>query len=341
MPLLSCPECGARLDPNDAVCPLCGADVDAATLPNPTVAGTDPILTPSAPAASGAFCPACGTPAAPGARFCMNCGAALDAGAPAVVGSVHPVAPAARSRRPGLIALGAGLLVVAALFGIDRIGEDDALPAPAVSASGAQAVQGAPVATEEPALPAEAAARAERLRAAIGAADAASPEALAQRIELVQVLAENGRLVEASEVQAALAEITGTASAWANAGSLLFDRMLNLPEADRAPLAAQAAAYYERSLAVADDPDVRANRAWALQYGENPMAAVQEMRAVLDAYPDHAIANYNFGLMLLKIGRAEQAQERFEKVIAVTEPAEAVHQRAEQELARIRGAVTG
>ena len=338
MSSLSCSECGARLDPNDAVCPLCGADV---ATPTPTVAGTDPLVAakPTTPA-GGAFCPNCGTPAAPGARFCMNCGAALGSAAASLAAGPAP-ARAASSRRPGLIALGVGLLAVAALFGIDRLGADDAPAAPAVSASGAEAVQGAPIAAEEPALSAEAAATAERLRAEIAAAGASSPGGLAKRIELVQTLAQNDRLVDAADEQAALAEITGTASAWANAGSLLFDRMLNLPEPDRGPLAVRAAAYYERSLAIESDPDVRANRAWALQYGDNPMSAVLEMRALVDAHPDHAIANYNFGLMQLKIGRTEKAQEHFEKVLAVTEPSESVHQRAEQELARIRGAVAG
>ena len=348
MPTLSCPECGARLAPDDAVCPLCGADVVAETAAEPVVAGTDPIVAPRVAETRGVFCPNCGTEAPAGARFCMSCGTALAATAIAAPTAPRMAAPApdappapASARRPGLIALGVGALVVAALFGIDRMGQDDPAPAPAVSPSAAQAVQGAPVAAEEPALSAEAAARAEALRADIAAADASAPDALAKRIELVQVLAENGRLADAADEQAALAEITGTASAWANAGSLLFDRMLNLPETERAPLAARAAAYYERSLAVEDDPDVRANRAWALQYGENPMAAVQEMRAVLDAHPDHAVANYNFGLMLLKIGRTEQAQERFEKVVAVTEHTDPVHERAEQELARIRGALPG
>ena len=336
MPALSCPECGARLDPKDAVCPLCGADVTPETaLPEtalPTVSGTDPIVAPaSAPASTPpVLCPNCAARNPAGARFCMNCGAALASAAV----QAPPVAVGA-AKRPGLIAAGVGALAVLALFGIDRMGQDDA-PAPAVSVSGGEVAQQAPVAAEEPALSAEAAATADRLRADIGAAADASPDALAKRIELVQVLAENGRLVDAADVQAELAGITGTASAWANAGSLLFDRMLNIPESDRAPLAARAADYYERSLAVEDNPDVRANRAWALQYGDNPMSAVIEMRAVVDAYPEHGVANYNFGLMQLRIGRTEKATEYFEKAVAVTDHDDPVHQRAEQELARIR-----
>jgi hypothetical protein len=338
MPALACPECGARLDPNDAICPLCGADVaDPKPTPEPdtpTVAGTDPIVASAPVGSSEVLCPSCGTRNPAGARFCLNCGTALSG----ATGRPAP-APSAK-RRPGLIAAGVGALAVLALFGIDRMGQDDA-PAPAVSVSGGEAVQQAPVAAEEPALSPEAAARAGALRADIAAVEPSSPDALAKRIELVQVLAENGRLVDAAEVQAGLAEITGTASAWANAGSLLFDRMLNIPESDRAPLAVRAADYYERSLAIEDDPDVRANRAWALQYGDNPMQAVLEMRAVVDAYPDHGVANYNFGLMQLRIGRTEKAIEYFQKAVASTDHDDPVHQRAEQELERLRSTTPG
>jgi cytochrome c-type biogenesis protein CcmH/NrfG len=42
--------------------------------------------------------------------------------------------------------------------------------------------------------------------------------------------------------------------------------------------------------------------------------------------------------MLAQINRVDQAQAQFEKVVDLTDPEDPVHQRAEQELARVRAA---
>ena len=119
--------------------------------------------------------------------------------------------------------------------------------------------------------------------------------------------------------------------------------MLRTQGEDRTTYAQLAAQCYERSVGLdGTDLDVRTDLATAyLNDGQNPMQAVETVKEVLAEDPDHVRANFNFGLMLAQINRADQAQEQFEKVIALTEPGGPVRQRAEQELARLEAAQSG
>ncbi|MEL7361821.1 MAG: hypothetical protein AAFN13_07095, partial [Bacteroidota bacterium] len=86
------------------------------------------------------------------------------------------------------------------------------------------------------------------------------------------------------------------------------------------------------------DPDVRVNLALAYQYDPStPMGTVEQLQTVIEGYPDHPEANFNMGLMRARIGRLDQAIESMERVIAVTDHDSPVHQRAELELAQLRG----
>jgi tetratricopeptide (TPR) repeat protein len=135
----------------------------------------------------------------------------------------------------------------------------------------------------------------------------------------------------------AVLEDTDTAQSWAEGGRLLFEAaLLASDEGTRAAFAEQAVDAFDRSLALTDDPDVRTNLAAAALYDpRNPMRAVEELQSVLGADPDHVEANFNMGLMRMRIGRMEQAAESFRRVIAMTTPEEPVHQEAQRALASV------
>ncbi|HYE96596.1 MAG TPA: hypothetical protein VD962_10335 [Rubricoccaceae bacterium] len=167
---------------------------------------------------------------------------------------------------------------------------------------------------------------------------ATTPQArLAKQSELVEVLAAAEQWGHAAPVQARVAEQTGAAHAWADAGWLFFQEMSRAPDAVREAWARQAIAAYERSLALEENPDVRTDLAMAALYdSSNPMAAVQHLQQVLATDSNHVGANFNMGLLRARIGRIDGAVQQFEKVIRLTTPDNPFHQRAQEELAALR-----
>lgn len=353
---LVCPACGARLADGATRCDLCGYDLaeeaprepEVASEPDPPAA---PVATP--PAQSGPFCTQCGTRNPAGARFCYQCGHALHAatgGRPAprgvpvaasvpVVPAAGPEAaePAARpdsdAGRRALALVGAGVLAVLALFFITSASKN----APPSSAQTAATASPAAL----PALPEDVAARAAALEDEIVAAS--GEERVRKQAELVRLYVQAAAFPQAARVQEAAAEEEQTALAWADAGSFYLAAMLRAEGEERVALAQRSAAAYERSLELdPSDLDVKTDLATAyLNDARNPMLAVETVKEVLAEEPDHVRANFNYGLMLAQINRMPQAAEQFEKVVALTEPEDPVHQRAEQELARVRSSQTG
>ena len=326
-----------------------------------------PVSASPADAMSGPFCIHCGAKNPGYARFCYNCGHALHSAeapgdnvpegnvpegsipviqstpvVPAAGGPARP--PATPSERPdsdpgkrALLLVGAGVLAVLVLFFITQLSQDDPPAAQPTNTAAASAPASVPAELSE-----EVAAEAARLEDAIEAA-ATEEERLERQEQLAGLYAQAGAFDRAAEVQQAVAEVRQTALAWADAGSLYLAHMLRTQGPDRAVYAQFAAENYERSLDLdPEDLDVKTDLATAyLNDATNPMRAVEVVKEVLDTDPDHVRANFNYGLMLAQINRVAQAQAQFEKVVGLTEPGDPVHERAEQELARVRSVQGG
>jgi hypothetical protein len=171
---------------------------------------------------------------------------------------------------------------------------------------------------------------------------AAGPDPGAEA-EQPRLTAEPAALPDSLFDRVAALEDEGTPASLDDAGGLLYRAAAALPPDDpqRGALAQQAVGFYERSLDLEDDPDVRVNLAVAaLLDPRNPMRAVQELQAVLTAHPDHVEANFNMGLMRMQIGRLDAAAESFRRVIELTEPGDPVHERATEALAAVEGALS-
>ena len=358
---LVCSACGARLAPGSTRCDLCGHDLadeaprdDETARDDAAVPVPEAVSPPEASAAPGPFCTQCGTKNPAYARFCYQCGHALhgtehpaeDAPAAVPVAGAVPVVPApppaasdtparpdSDAGRRAFALIGAGVLAVLVLFFLTRAGQDRA-PAPNAAATTS------PASSAAAPLPDDVAARAAELEDEIGAAG--GDERLAKQEALVRLFAQAAAFPQAARVQHEVAEAQQTALAWADAGSFYLAAMLRTEGPERAALARQSADAYERSLELDPaDLDVKTDLATAyLNDAQNPMKAVETVKEVLAEEPEHVRANFNYGLMLAQINRVPQAQEQFEKVVALTEPGDPVYERAAQELARLRATGT-
>lgn len=366
-----CPACGARLAGGATHCDLCGHDITApAEDSEAEEVLADPVGTEPAEVASGQptaapiveggpFCTDCGTQNPTGARFCYRCGHALhgaasedpvaESGAKRVrevvpvvpapqrdASGAPPARPASDAGRRAFALLGAGVLAVLLLFFLTRASTDGPTDAPATPTAAVPTAPSAPAPLSE-----EVEAQAAELEAEIESLS--GDERLAKQEELARLYARSAAFAQAAEVQQAVAEVRQTALAWADAGSFYLAAMLRTQGPERATLAQASAAAYEQSLELdPTDLDVKTDLATAyLNDAQNPMLAVQTVKDVLAERPDHVRANFNYGLMLAQINRTEQALEQFEKVISLTDHDDPVHQRAEQERARIEAAVSG
>lgn len=367
----SCPECGARLTPRATRCDLCGHDLtggrivhasdvgeealssaaeavppaqdNAGNPPTKPVPMDAPLERPASPSERTVqYCGQCGAENPLSGRFCTMCGAPLAEGAVRFV--APPSGPPSAATKPAgskklLVMVGAVAAFALVLFAVDRL---SGTPEPAVETE-AQTAAAAPPTTTAPAAPAPVAAdpeieaRAAQIEADIAAAETEAGR-IGKRIELVETYARAGLYGRAAEAQAALAEVTQTAAAWATVGTLWLDHIPQVGADEQAPVALSAIEAYQQSLAIEDDPDVRVNLALAYQYDPStPMGTVEQLQTVIEGYPDHPEANFNMGLMRARIGRLDQAIESMERVIAVTDHDSPVHQRAELELAQLRG----
>lgn len=369
----TCAACGARLSPGDAVCDLCGTPVDDPT-PDPSAATPPTSNTPEAggvtPAPSatdepvdGIFCNQCGWRNPVDARFCSRCGTKLQA----EVASPHAVRPArlpelaaadvagdagsteseedtlgvvrgsdnekAVSRQVGIL-VGAGLLLVVALFLITAVSSDrdevaEAVPTQATQPSGEAVPPGQLPSLDTP-LPPQVEQRVAELRTEAATAEGeAKAELLAQMVNLLEG---SGRLDLAAPEQEALAQIENTPDAWRHAGNLYYDWMsvVQAPE-QKIPIAQRAIAAYEEVLELEpNNLDARTDMAVAYLNTNNPMQGVEEITSVLAADSLHIPARFNYGIMLAMIGRVDKARTQFELVKEIVDdPESPYYQRAD------------
>lgn len=350
----TCSGCGARLGAGVTQCDLCGAAVgDEIVLPvAPVAEPVTPVAVPvapvaAAPSSASVFCTQCGWENPTASRFCAQCGAALVV-APLpkgrIVPAVDPVpasaapVPAAKvedssavGKRLGLI-FGLALLVIVGFFLIDAASGDQEVTreAPLEQSAGL-------IATSDQPLSAELAERTEALR---GEASTLSGEARLLKLrEIVDLLAAAGRFDKAGAEQEAIAAETGSEDDWIRAGNLYYDWMDVHEGAERTTFAKATIAAYRKVLELnPENHDVRTDMAVAyMSDPDNPMLAIQENAAVLQADSLHVQANFNRGIMLLQINRIDGAIAQFEKVQRIVgNPDDPMYKLAEQALISVR-----
>lgn len=244
-------------------------------------------------------CPRCENVPPAGSAYCNRCGSPLPADV------ARPEAAVASTERPSsavgrraFAVAAVGIAAVVGLYAMTAL-RDRAAPDPKdPEPSGPEAVgEAAPIPSGAPALP-------DSLQAA---ADAFAAE--------------------------------GTASGWYESGRYYLTAAFNASQTDPTASvrwARRAIEDFERSLALADDPDVRFALAEAATFDPaDPMRPIQEIRAILAAEPDHLGATVMLGERRMMIGRADSARVAFERVLALAPPGDPARERAERRLAEI------
>ena len=157
--------------------------------------------------------------------------------------------------------------------------------------------------------------------------------------EKVRVLVQGGRLDMAGDLQSQIAEETGFANDWKRAGDLYYEQMAEETQPQpRSQMANQAVHAYQEALEL--DPenlDARTDMATAYLNTGNPMLGVTEIKKVLETDPNHLNANFNYGLMLARINRNEEAISQLELVLSLSPDSTSMHhQRASALIAAIQ-----
>lgn len=328
----------------DLVLPVAAASEPVAPVGVPVVAHAAPV----APSAASVFCTQCGWENPAASRFCAQCGAALVV-APLPKGRVAPTPdplpsppaeapatkveePSAVGKRLGLI-FGLALVVIVGFFLIDAVSSSD----PEVTPDTPLQESAGLVATSDQPLSAELSERTEALR---GEASALSGDARLLKLrEIVDLLTAAGRFDKAGAEQEAIAGETGTEDDWIRTGNLYYDWMDVHEGAERTTFAKATIAAYRKVLEInPGNHDVRTDMAVAyMSDPDNPMLAIQENAAVLQADSLHVQANFNRGIMLLQINRIDGAIAQFEKVQRIVgNPDDPMFKLAEQALISVR-----
>ena len=347
-----CTSCGARLAASAERCDLCGTPVDepVSELPEeeqPVPHTTDVAVTTDEE--SSVFCISCGSESPAHAKFCWKCGTALvsskkPSGAVPVklprnkVTTARPetsaVPPDQAGRRAVLMVIGAALLV-AVLFVITILGgRQNTLVSPEELAE--QSAGATAAAAPSTSIPPEVSARIAFLEREV--AEAADDETrIAMHQALIQELIDAELYGSAGDAQQELAEDLATADAWADAGALFLAQMLRSDPAGQPVFAERSIYAFERSLEMEPgNLDVMTDLATAyLQSPTNPMHGVELVQEVLESDPNHSRARLNYALMLMQIGRDDQAVEELRKVLTISEPGDFIYDRAQLKLDRL------
>ncbi|MBL7976714.1 MAG: zinc ribbon domain-containing protein [Bacteroidetes Order II. Incertae sedis bacterium] len=364
-----CPACGARLAENALQCDLCGFELSENRVIEDELVtqAPEPVIPVNKPVIQNRFCDQCGAENRPEARFCYLCGAPMPEvvsenglfqtipptqplrTAPIIISETSAITPKTRT----LWVVGSALLVVV-LFGVTMWSKANYDHPPLTRAVGTPATESpqaeaAPVPKTAP-IPKEVQVKADELMAKMEKeTNATKKQGLTE--ELAFLYQQNQREDLAGNVMIEAAKTINTADIWAKAGHLWYDWMDKQPDPQaRIDAAGKAIDAYEKSLAVKDNPDVRTDLGAAyLTYAIteapkkdkaiNPMKAIENTNKVLDQNPSHVQANFNKGVMLMTIGRNDNAKTQFEKVKSLSKPGEPAYQRAEAALQQMNGGV--
>jgi len=158
--------------------------------------------------------------------------------------------------------------------------------------------------------------------------------ALLLKREKVFILAEGNRSDLAAALQTDIAEETNLPEDWKTAGDLYYGEMTDEPQSQlRLQIANQAVSAYQRVLELTpDNLDVRTDMATAYLNTDSPMLGVTEIKKVLEADPRHLNANFNYGLMLARINRTEEAVSQLELVLTLASDSTSMHYQRAREL---------
>ncbi|HEX8299280.1 MAG TPA: hypothetical protein VF594_08995 [Rubricoccaceae bacterium] len=134
-------------------------------------------------------------------------------------------------------------------------------------------------------------------------------------------------------------EAQNSASGWYEAGRYYLTAGFDAQQAGDAQgvlWVRRAVADFEKSLALAEDPNVRFALAEASQFDPaDPMRPVVELRALLAANPDHVGGNFLLGERRMLIGRLDSARVSFERVVALAPAGDPLRQRAADMIAQL------
>ncbi len=325
-----CAECGARIFIDRDRCDLCGwiVDREGAGQSEENPGGS-------------VYCTACGQEMPGASRFCSQCGEKLQK-----IHAKHPFPhpssfkPRKRAANVGsgvgvhvFAIIGVGVFLVIALFTVTTVSKR-------VSPSQQPILSAAPPMTETASrtpLSGPLADQINELDAAIERDTSALSTVLKR--EKIYVLVEGGRLDMAAAMQSRIAEETGLVDDWKTAGDLYYEWMADETQPQTRSIAAeQAVNAYQRVLGLTPgNLDVRTDMATAYLNTGSPMLGVTEIKKVLEDDPDHLNANFNYGLMLARINRSEEAIRQLERVLNLAPDSTSMHyQRAAMLIATIQ-----
>ena len=354
----TCVSCGAPIQEGATQCHLCGwpvgvEDHDLRELHDETGSQiADDAPAPDLQKEQKTFCHMCGLQSPHGARFCSSCGTKLHISEGAAEG--QKPAPGRRSSRPpdtpaapdetpvqttpqyvsGLhvgMLFTAGILIVGALYMITAFSKRAFPPIEDDAAQASTQQQAAP----QGGLPDEVEQQLAQLQAE---ADAATGDArIEKQREMVDLLSQNVRPDRAADIQQTIADATGSAEDWLEAGHLFYTWMDSQSGELRFAAAQRAADAFEKGLELGgDDLNIRTALAMAYLNTRSPMLGVQQIRSVLDQEPNHLQGNYYYGVMLTQINRLDQAMTQFERVKELAGEDSPFFQQAEMMLQNLR-----
>lgn len=157
--------------------------------------------------------------------------------------------------------------------------------------------------------------------------------------EKVYTLVDGRRLDLAADLQREIALETQLVEDWKATGDLFYEQMTSESEPQRRTLIADQSinAYQQVLMLTPDNHDVRTDMSTAYLNTGNPMLGVTEIKKVLELDPNHLNANFNYGLMLARINRTEEAMTQLEIVLRLApDPMSMHHQRASELMAAIQ-----
>jgi len=246
-----------------------------------------------------------------------------------VVSSVPATRP---SNRNAILVTAAAVLLTVGLFVVNSLSDSDQ---GITDTPGPQTTAVSPIAP--PPLSDEHEQEAQDLKNQI--ATLSGSRKVSKQRELISLYAQERRFDLAGVVQQELAQALDSEIEWIRSGNYFYDWMETQTGATKTDYARLAIASYQRALDInPDNLDVRTNMALAYLYDpSSPMQAIRNTNLVLEKNPDHVLANFNRGVMLMQINRLDQAIEQFKRVqTLVGDPNDPVYQRAENAIQTIR-----
>ncbi len=318
--MVVCGECGAKLIHERTHCDLCGWVIDH-DIPKSSAAGL-PVST---------YCNSCGWENSADANFCSKCGLNLQN---TKLDSKSPRQFKKSDKRPSSVESGIGSQIIP-IIGVGGLLVVTLFMVTSASKRSSPEESSSPTTSSTGSLPSRSdltgvlADRVNELDQAI--ASDTSALSLVLKREKVYALVEGERLDLAADLQSQIAEKTGLPEDWKTAGDLYYEWMADESDSQmRGRVADQAVMAYQKVLALeSDNHDVRTDMATAYLNTGNPMQGVTEIKKVLEADPTHLNANFNYGLMLARINRSEEAIAQLELVLDLApDPSSMHYQRA-------------